>query len=279
MNRPNRSITTATTLTETELSALYELATQAGEAILAVYHDEARWHPERKSDDTPVTAADIDSSRILVAGLGAVVDCPVVSEEALPSYSERNNWSVYWLVDPLDGTREFLHKTDEFVINIALMVEHQPVFGFLYQPTTGQAWWGAPGQGAFCGRPAEAQPISGRDAGFSLVALGSRRSRWQGAWRDQLTQGGYQVSTQSVGSALKFARLAEGSADLYPRLGPTSEWDTAAPQAILEATGGGIRQWNGEPLVYGKKNTLNPHFIAVGDVALLGILTEEKPAT
>ena len=276
MNRLNPSITADDTLTDTDLETLYQLAQQAGEAILTVYGDESRWHKQSKADDTPVTAADIESSRILVSGLGAVVDCPVVSEEALPPYADRVAWPRYWLVDPLDGTREFLHKTGEFVINIALMRDHQPVFGFLYQPTTGLAWWGGPGQGAYSGQPGKARSMTGQAARSSVLALGSRRSRWKGAWRDQLQEAGYDVQTESVGSALKFARLAEGTADLYPRLGPTSEWDTAAPQAILEATGGAIRQWNGAPLKYGKKNTLNPHFIAVGDTALLPVLISES---
>lgn len=272
MNRTNTSTMTGPALSASALDRLYRLSTTAGVAILEVYNDEALWQATNKADDTPVTAADIRSSDILVSGLGQVVDCPVVSEEALPDYAQRTSWPMYWLVDPLDGTREFLHKTDEFVINIALMVDHQPCFGLLYQPTTGQAWWGGPGRGAFTGTPEKPRALNGVSVSRSLVALGSRRSRWQGEWREQLTQAGYDVSTRSVGSALKFARLAEGSADLYPRLGPTSEWDTAAPQAILAATGGAIRQWNGQPLEYGKKNTLNPHFVAVADEALLDVL-------
>jgi 3'(2'), 5'-bisphosphate nucleotidase len=110
----------------------------------------------------------------------------------------------------------------------------------------------------------------------SLIALGSRRSKWQGAWRDRLLQSDFQFETESVGSALKFMRLAEGAADLYPRLGPTSEWDTAAPQAILDVTGGAVRQWNGKPLEYGKENVLNPHFIAVRDLSLLDVLISDS---
>lgn len=255
------------------IAQLFELAATASAAILRVYHDKSLWQQTDKVDATPVTAADIASSAILVAGLPAIVDCPVVSEEALPSYDERKQWTTYWLVDPLDGTREFLHQTDEFVINIALMHEHQPVFGFLYQPTTGQAWWGGLGLGAFTGTVESQHALIVLSTAQQLIALGSRRSKWQGPWREQLETAGYEVTTRSVGSALKFAYIAEGKADLYPRLGLTSEWDTAAPQAILQAIGGTIVQWNGEPIEYGKRDTLNPYFIAVRDVQLLPYLT------
>jgi 3'(2'), 5'-bisphosphate nucleotidase len=276
MNSDNPSTSVVSTLTNRHISELYALAQEAGAAILEVYHDESLWNAIDKEDSTPVTAADYKSSDILVASLPSIVDCPVVSEEALPEYSERVNWPVYWLVDPMDGTREFLHKTGEFVINIALMQNHQPVFGLLYQPTTGEAWWGGAGFGAFFGTPEKAKCLDSGQMTNALVALGSRRSKWKGAWRDRLTQNDYEFETESVGSALKFMRLAEGTADLYPRLGPTSEWDTAAPQAILDVTGGAIRQWNGQPLEYGKEDVLNPHFIAVRDKALLDVLISDS---
>jgi 3'(2'), 5'-bisphosphate nucleotidase len=268
----NPSITHNGVLTETQISTLYALAHRAGQAILEVYRDERLWQASEKSDNTPVTAADIRSSDILVSSLAEVINCPVVSEEALPSYQERSKWPLYWLVDPLDGTREFLHKTGEFVINIALMHNHQPIFGFIYQPTIEVAWWGGMAMGAYSGKPGNVKEIKPMAMAQPLIAVGSRRSKWQGEWREKLEAQGYEVSTQAVGSALKFARLACGEADLYPRLGPTCEWDTAAPQAILDATGGAIRQWDGKPLEYGKKDVLNPHFIAVGNFALLKTL-------
>ena len=259
-------------LTPLQISALYQLARVAGDAILTIYRDERLWQQVAKADDSPVTAADIRSSDILVAGLGAIVDCPVVSEEALPDYQARKAWPLYWLIDPMDGTREFLHRSDEFVINIALMWHQQPVFGLLYRPTTAQAWWGGEGIGAFSGTPEAQSPLPHACVANRLVALGSRRSSWAGAWREHLTDAGYRVETESLGSALKFVRLAEGGADLYPRLGLTCEWDTAAPQAILAQTGGAIVQWNGEPLVYGKEDILNPYFVAVRDRSLLTVL-------
>jgi 3'(2'), 5'-bisphosphate nucleotidase len=274
MKSGNTSTSAFGSLTPPQIQALYQLAQKAGKAILDVYNDESKWNEISKSDNTPVTDADYRSSDILVAGLPLIEDCPVVSEEALPEYSDRKNWDKYWLVDPMDGTREFLHKTGEFVINIALMHNHQPVFGMLFQPINEQAWWGGKHVGAFVGSPKNNKALQPLKSSSSLIALGSRRSNWRGAWREQLITRGYSIETQSVGSALKFARLAEGVADLYPRLGPTCEWDTAAPQAILDVTGGGIRQWNGEPIVYGKENVLNPHFVAVRDVALFDELID-----
>jgi len=259
-------------LSVAQINALYQLATVAGAEILTIYRDERLWQTTAKADQSPVTAADIRSSDILVAGLAHILDCPVVSEEALPDYQERKDWPLYWLIDPIDGTREFLDRSDEFVINIALMWHQQPVFGLLYKPTTGKAWWGGEGLGAYSGTPAGSRPLPMARVANRLIALGSRRSTWMGAWRDQLTDAGYSVHTESLGSALKFARLAEGDADLYPRLGLTCEWDTAAPQAILAQTGGAIVQWDGQPLVYGKEDILNPHFIAVRDKSLLSVL-------
>jgi 3'(2'), 5'-bisphosphate nucleotidase len=263
------------------MSRLFELADSASKAILDIYGDEPRWHQVSKSDHTPVTAADIRSSEILVAGLPGVFDCPVVSEEDLPPYERRSQWPLYWLVDPLDGTKEFIGRTGEFVINIALMHQNQPVFGFIYQVTENLAWWGGPEVGAYSGHleklsVGSVKPLDSQlgTTNESILALGSRRSNWKGEWRARLQACGYRVSTQSVGSALKFAYLAEGHGDLYTRLGPTSEWDTAAPQAILDATGGAVVQWNGQPLEYGKKNTLNPHFVAVRDKAFLKVLLE-----
>lgn len=254
------------------IAALYQLMQSAGARILAVYGDASLWQTDRKADDSPVTAADIAASETLVAGLPKVLDRPVLSEEAVIPWEERRHWQQYWLVDPMDGTREFLHRSGEFVINVAFMDANQPVFGMLYQPVTGQAWWGGVDVTARSGRPDQSQPLQAGRSGTAVRVLGSRRSNWHGRWRPRLEAAGYQVETQSVGSALKFMQLAAGQADLYPRLGPTSEWDTAAPQAILEAAGGALVQWDGSALVYGKTDTLNPEFVAVSDPALLATL-------
>ncbi|MHA7881478.1 MAG: 3'(2'),5'-bisphosphate nucleotidase CysQ family protein [Saccharospirillum sp.] len=257
------------------LQDLHALLQRAGDAILAIYPQLDLWQLNHKADDSPVTAADLASSRVLVEGLPGIAPAPVLSEEAIVPYRERRTWSHYWLVDPMDGTKEFLGQTDEFVINVAYMVNNEPVFGFLYQPVTRQAWWGGSQYGAWTGVPgASERAITAGKAGKHLLALGSRRNRWQGQWRARLVAAGHQVDTRSVGSALKFMHLAEGKAQLYPRPGPTSEWDTAAPQAILQAAGGALVQWHGEPLRYGKEDLLNPSFIAVSDPALLAWVVE-----
>jgi len=261
-------------LSPDRIATLFQLVQRAGDDILQVYRDRSRWHTDRKADDSPVTAADLASSKRLVSGLPVILDCPVLSEEAPVPYARRRHWQYYWLVDPMDGTREFLHQSDEFVINVALMHEHQPVFGMVFQPVTGIGWWGGQAVKPQQGRPEHASVIQAASVSRQepLQVLGSRRSAWQGVWRDRLEAAGYRVDTRSVGSALKFMLLANGTAHCYPRLGPTSEWDTAAPQAILEAAGGGIVQWDGSPLVYGKESTLNPEFVAVSDRQLVPVL-------
>lgn len=256
------------------LADLYRLMQHAGERILAVYGDASRWQTDRKADDSPVTAADIAASDALVAGLPLLIDRPVQSEEALQPWDERRHWQQYWLVDPMDGTKEFLHRSGEFVINVAYMDANQPVFGMIYQPVTGIAWWGGIDVAAQMGRPEQPQPLRAGRSGETVRVLGSRRSDWRGQWRPRLENAGFQIETESVGSALKFMHLAAGQADLYPRLGPTSEWDTAAPQAILAAAGGAIVQWDGTPLEYGKANTLNPEFVAASDPALLQVVLD-----
>lgn len=256
------------------LAGLYQLMQSAGAQILDVYRDDRLWQTDRKADHSPVTAADIAASDALVAGLPTLIDRPVLSEEALVDWDERRHWQQYWLVDPMDGTREFLHRSGEFVINVAFMDANQPVFGMVYQPVTGLAWWGGTEVAPQYGQPSQAQPLQAGRSGEAVRVLGSRRTDWRGQWRPRLEAAGFEVQTQSVGSALKFMHLAQGIADLYPRLGPTSEWDTAAPQAILAAAGGALVQWDGQALEYGKANTLNPEFVATSDPALLAVVLD-----
>lgn len=251
---------------------LTKLVWLAGQAVLEVYH-RGHFAVTSKTDLSPVAEADTYSHQVLAEGLREIAEVPMVSEEseALP-WSLRREWHEYWLVDPLDGTREFIKGSGEFTINVALIRDGDPVFGIVYVPVTDEFFYGAPGVGAFyqqgvAGRP---KPILCADlpSGEGLWrVLGSRSYR-----SEQLTEllsrlPHYQLIP--VGSSLKFCLIAAGEADLYPRFGPTSEWDTAAAQAVLEAAGGQVLDWHRlTPLRYNtKESLLNPPFIACSGVS------------
>ncbi len=250
------------------IQPLQALCEEAGAAIVDHYHSDHTATHESKPDDSPLTQADIASHNILNVGL-ARFGVPVLSEESDVSHViERRNWSRFWMVDPLDGTREFLERTGEFTINIALIERHQAVLGLLYIPLEEKMYMGVPGQGAFVCQQGCWRQIHCRAAhAQSAVVLTSRRHR--GKPLDQFIAGleteGLVVARHSVGSALKFTQLAEGKADYYPRFSPCSEWDTAAGQALVEAAGGKVLNLAGEPLSYNRRDTLlNPHFVASG---------------
>ena len=270
---------------------LLALCQQAGREITRIYRDyqrdNTRLDIDHKLDDSPITQADRVSHHILVSGLAVLPGrYPVLSEESvMPSWTERKTWQTYWLVDPLDGTKEFIEGTGEFTINIALVHQHRPVLGMIYLPLEDCAYIGASGSGV--GAPGStigtapgqfAWRIQGGDkqilqprraAGQSaLIVQTSRRHR--GAALDEclhhLQNQFAEVSRQTIGSALKFCQLAEGKADIYPRYSPCSEWDTAAGQALLEAVGGGVLSFECQPLRYNEKESLlNPYFFAVAD--------------
>ncbi len=243
------------------------LAHEAARRILAVYAE--AFDVTRKADASPLTEADLASHRCIVDGLAALTpDIPVLSEESSDAHkARRQGWSRLWLVDPLDGTREFVKRNGEFCICIALIEGDTAVFGLVQQPVTGLVWHGGPGQGAWR-----------REGGVDFV-LHSRRTEGplrvaaSRSHRDQRTQALIDrigdVDTVACGSALKFCRIAEGAIDFYPRFGPTSEWDTAAGQAILEGAGGAVVDPRNRPLRYNRRDTLlNGDFMAMGDRAL-----------
>ena len=241
------------------------LCREAGAAILDVY--ETDFDVEHKADDSPLTRADLNSHRILAAGLNQLLpDLPTISEESgLPDFAERGSWSRYWLIDPLDGTKEFVNRNGEFTVNVALIDNHRPLLGVVYVPVTGVCYVGCDGVGSEK-RDADGQrqPIGVAIESSSPVRIvGSRSHRGASlnAFLEQL--GEYELIP--VGSSLKFCQVAEGSADIYPRLGPTSEWDTAAAQAVVEQAGGRVVEIDGKPLKYNKKDDiLNPHFLVIG---------------
>ncbi len=246
-----------------------ELVREAGRAILAVYAQD--FEVEHKDDRSPLTAADRAAHDILVQGLARLAGgYPVLSEESAEiPWAERQRWSRYWLVDPLDGTREFVKRNGEFTVNVALIDQHRPVLGVVQAPVLDYLCHAAVGVGAFLqtSEGGERRLQTTRPAAAPLRVAASR------SHLDERTQALLQrVGAHErigLGSSLKFCRVAEGAIDFYPRFGPTSEWDTAAAQCVLEQAGGAVIGIDGEPLAYNRKDSLlNGDFLALGDVQL-----------
>ncbi|MFT3896889.1 MAG: 3'(2'),5'-bisphosphate nucleotidase CysQ [Thermomonas sp.] len=256
-----------------DMAALYEgaiaLAREAADKILEVY--ESEFAVQHKDDRSPLTAADLASHRCILAGLEKLApDIPVLSEESAEDVPAlvRREWKRLWLVDPLDGTREFIKRNGEFTVNIALIDDGVPVFGVVQQPVTGALWWGARGKGAFKRDGEVDAPLHVRVPASAPLRVAASRSH-----RDERTEAFMarmgDVEPIGVGSSLKFCMLAEGAIDVYPRFAPTSEWDTAAAQCVLEAAGGAVLDARGRPLAYNQRDTiLNGDFIALGDTSL-----------
>ena len=243
------------------------IARAAAEAILQVYHGDVA--VQTKGDDSPLTAADLAAQRVIMAGLVTLQEqLPVLSEEAkaMP-WSERRHWTRYWLVDPLDGTREFVKRNGEFTVNIALVDDHRSVLGVVLAPVTGELYVGAAGQGAWLQEREDGpwQRIRTRLLGDPPRVVGSRsHGGAQGGLLERLIGRDYQHVP--LGSSLKFCLIARGEADIYLRLGLTSEWDTAAAQCVLDEAGGAVLDLAGRPFRYNRgESLLNPEFVAVGD--------------
>lgn len=262
---------------------LLALCRQAGDAICHHYHAPGDVAVESKHDDSPLTRADLDSHVILRDGLKALLpEVPVLSEESSPDHkARRHGWPLYWLVDPLDGTKEFVAGTGEFTVNIALIDGHRPVLGVLYQPLPRLAYVGIPGAGAHRYRCVDDEQGPGKgewaaesiqtrplQAGSPLAILASRRHRGERlqaalAW---LEQDWGPLERHNSGSALKFCDLAEGEGDFYPRYSPCCEWDVAAGQALVEAAGGAVLGLDGEALQYNRRDSLlSLPFLAIAD--------------
>ena len=241
------------------------LAQEAGRAILEVYSSD--FEVQSKEDDSPLTQADLASHHCIVRGLEALTPgVPIISEESgLPEYEVRSQWDRYWLIDPLDGTKEFVNRNDEFTVNIALIVDQKSVFGVVYVPVQDKTYLGCEGYGAELRQAdgsVESIAISAASAQPARV-IGSRSHR--GASLDAYLENLGECDMISMGSSLKFCVIAEGDADLYPRLGLTSEWDTAAAQAVVEQAGGQVVTLDGKPMKYNTKaDILNPYFFVIG---------------
>jgi len=252
-------------MTDTILLILRE----ASKAILEIYADVDRFQTEIKSDHSPLTAADKRSNQIIVERLSEYYpNIPVISEESKQaSYEVRSGYENYFLVDPLDGTKEFIKRNGEFTINIAYMEGHHPVGGFVFVPCTSLAYMSEIGSGAFRINASNekvelrSKPFYLMDHGIRVVASRSHRD----PITEKIISKLQQPEIVSIGSSLKFLLIADGEAHFYPRFGPTMEWDTAAAQCVLAESGGSIIQSQSlKPLTYNKPDLTNPHFIAMG---------------
>lgn len=255
------------------LGALQDIAQGAGAEILSVYHDSSQPEVTLKADDSPLTDADRRAHKVICSRLQILdPDTPVLSEESdAIDTKERLSWRRFWLIDPLDGTREFISRNGEFTVNIALIEDGVPTLGVVHVPVTGDTYLGKQDEGAWkldkedneislhTRRVGSVEPIrvvASRRHGSDLVVELMKRLEAKFS----------AVDLVSMGSSLKICLLAEGKADIYPRLAPTSEWDTAAAHAILAAAGGEIIDTHYQPLRYNSKaDVLNPHFLALAD--------------
>jgi len=258
---------------ETLTAELLDLADRAGQAILEIY---AQADPARtaagsgdplvayKANESPLTLADLASHDVICAGLRRLAaSVPVVSEEDDASLDDRKPQGDFWLIDPLDGTKEFLARNDEFTVNIAFVRDGAPIWGVVFAPALGQMYWGGRGRGARRRASASIEPIRVATpvppgGPYRVVASKSHLNAETSDFIARLEN----VELVQAGSSLKFCRIAEGLADVYPRLAPTCEWDTAAAQAVVEGAGGSVTDLQGVRLRYGKAEVLNPHFIA-----------------
>ncbi len=246
------------------IEPVVDLAVEAGQAILEVYATD--FDVQAKGDVSPLTQADLASHRHIVAGLTALTpDIPIISEEeGLPPFAERGQWSRYWLIDPLDGTKEFVNRNGEFTVNIALIDAHRPILGVVHVPVQDKTYVGCEGHGAELREGGTSTPVHVAAATNSPVRIVGSRSH-RGSSLDAFLDKVGESDMLPMGSSLKFCVVAEGRADVYPRLGPTSEWDTAAAQAVVEQAGGKVLELDGKPLSYNaKEDILNPWFVVIG---------------
>lgn len=251
-------------MTENIIDVLTPAVVDAAAAILKIYNSD--FAVERKEDKSPLTTADRRSHDILSEFLKSLFSFPVLSEEGknIP-YEERRRWQNYWLLDPLDGTKEFINRNGDFTINIALIHEHRPVLGLIYIPVSGVLYYAKKGAGAFKveNTRTERLPLSGKSDRLTIVGSRSHASKELDQYVDEMRNKYGDIQFVSRGSSLKFCLVAEGKADVYPRLGPTMEWDTAAGQIIVEESGGRVLEYKTQTaLGYNKKDLVNPYFLA-----------------
>lgn len=236
------------------IEKVINIAKEAGEIIMSHYNDLSY---SKKVDGSPVTKADLDSSSFISQSLVNQFNLPVLSEEKLIDYNERKTWKKYWLVDPLDGTKDFLQKNDEFTVNIALISNERPILGVVYAPALDECWWSEKNKGSF----KDGSIILNRSKRKRLIGYDSRQHQ------TKETKNFFKlnniVDIKQAGSSLKMCKLAEGKADIYPRLNGTKEWDTAASEIILEEASCSMLSYpDRNQLIYNKKDLRNPFFVA-----------------
>lgn len=241
-------------------------AIEAGKEILEIYHSD-NFDVQTKGDNSPLTRADRKAHEV-IAGILSGTEIPVLSEEGkdIP-YEKRKNWEYFWMVDPLDGTKEFVKRNGEFTVNIALIHENRPVMGVVFAPVLDKLYYATEGSGAFLEykeekRKLEVNKFSRKDQELNVVASRSHLNEDT----EKFLAGLSSPNIVSMGSSLKFLVVAEGGAELYPRYAPTMEWDTAAAQVVVEQAGGTVTQeGTTEAVSYNKENLLNPYFLCKGD--------------
>lgn len=270
---PLNRLTIETTKEHYFFQSLRKIVEDASYAIMEVYQS-SEFNIEEKSDNSPVTAADIAAHKIIIEGLYKLTpDIPVLSEEAPIDFTQRSQWPLLWVVDPLDGTKEFIKRNGEFSVNIALIENHKSVLGVVYLPVSQEGFWGVPQKRD--GLPKGAikwtqDTFIGIEVRKPESVLVNMTSRSHGAnlpqpLKNKLLEQFESIEDIAKGSSIKACRIAEGKADLHLRRGPTSEWDTAASQAILEASGGHLLGVDGRPFTYNSRESLlNGHFLIAG---------------
>ena len=245
------------------LENVIRITRQAGEVVMAIYSTD--FAVRGKEDASPVTAADEQAEAVIVPALKALLPgVPVVAEEAVAGGQVPQIGARFWLVDPLDGTKEFVSRNGEFTVNIALIEDGVPVLGVVLAPALGRLFAGAAGAGAFVEDAQGRRPIACRAVPAEGLTVVASRSHGDAAALDAFLGGRKVATLASAGSSLKLCLVASGEADLYPRLGRTMEWDIAAGHAVVLAAGGMVCRLDGEPLGYGKAGLDNPHFYASG---------------
>ncbi len=259
-----------------KVTEIIEIAYEAGEGILEIYKTMNSVEVEYKEDKSPLTEADKKAHSIIENRLKKVFDYPILSEEGKEvPYEKRRRWKYFWLVDPLDGTKEFIKRNGEFTVNIALIHNQKPVLGVVYAPALNLLYYGEVGKGGYKIENGKKEKLSinyeKEKNKITVVASKSHLNEETSDFIEGLKNYYSNVETVSIGSSLKICLLAEGKADIYPRIAPTMEWDTAAAHAVLNSAGGKIVQYKNVPfseirrlpeLLYNKENLLNPYFVA-----------------